>query len=187
MPTNPRRKSNPRLEEFQEQYNLVYLKKQSNCWKEFKIHNIILKIFPKDLFDWDHKFVIFDIVSRCFENKNNCCETKICKNAVCLLFKNPFLATLRLGCPGSRMARLWMCKFVNNEQVAFLQIFVWQQLLFLFSKRLNTMSNVTDCDPGQTNLWFSCSKFPYLEDKRAGNSKLGERVIASPRRISGAI
>ena len=25
----------------------------------------------------------FDIVSRCFENKsNNCCETKICKNAI---------------------------------------------------------------------------------------------------------
>ena len=27
-----------------------------------------------------------------------------------------------------------------------------QQLLFLFSKHLDTMSNVTDCDPGQTDL-----------------------------------
>ena len=34
--------------------------------------------------------VTFDIVSRCFENKknNNCCETNICKNAICLLFTN---------------------------------------------------------------------------------------------------
>ena len=30
-----------------------------------------------------------DIVSRCFENKNNnCCETKLCKNAICLLITN---------------------------------------------------------------------------------------------------
>ena len=39
--------------------------------------------------------------------------------------------------------------------MAFLQIFVSQQLLFLFSKHLDTMSNVTDCDYGQTNL---CAK-----------------------------
>ena len=33
--------------------------------------------------------IIFDIVSRCFRNKNNnCCETKICKNAICLLITN---------------------------------------------------------------------------------------------------
>ena len=33
--------------------------------------------------------VKFNIVSRCFENKNNnSCETNICKNAICLLFTN---------------------------------------------------------------------------------------------------
>ena len=30
----------------------------------------------------------------------------------------------------------------------------YQPLLFLFSKHLNTMSNVTDCDSGQTDLWY---------------------------------
>ena len=91
-----------------------------------------------------------NIVSRHFENKNNnCCETKFGKKAICLLFTNPFLATLRHG---SRMARLWICKFVNIKQEAFLQIFVSQQLLFLFSKCVDTMSNVTDREPSQTNL-----------------------------------
>ena len=33
----------------------------------------------------------------------------------------------------------WICK-VNNKQMAFFQIFVSQQLLFLFSKHLDTMS-----------------------------------------------
>ena len=36
--------------------------------------------------------------------------------------------------------------------MAFLQIFVSQQLLFLFSKHLDTMSNVTDCVSSQTDL-----------------------------------
>ena len=69
-------------------------------------------------------------------------------------FTNLFLTTLQLGCPGSRVARLWICKFVNNKQMAFLQIFVSQQLLFLFSKHLDTMSNVTDCGTGRTDLWM---------------------------------
>ena len=56
------------------------------------------------------QFITFDIISRCFENKNNnWCETKNCKNYICLLFTNPFLATLRLGRPGIRVARLWIC------------------------------------------------------------------------------
>ena len=34
--------------------------------------------------------VTFNIVSRCFENKNNnFCETNISKNAICLLITNP--------------------------------------------------------------------------------------------------
>ena len=63
-------------------------------------------------------------------------------------YRKPFLATLRLGC----FARLCICKCVNNKQMAFLQIFVSQQLLFLFSKHLDTMLNVTDCGTGQTDL-----------------------------------
>ena len=59
-----------------------------------------------------------------------------------------------LGHPGIRVARSWIGKFViNNKQMAFLQSFVSQQLLFLFSKHLDTMSNVTDCVSGQTDLW----------------------------------
>ena len=39
--------------------------------------------------------------------------------------------------------------------MAFLQIFVSQQLLFLFSKHLDTISNVTDCGTGGTDLCSS--------------------------------
>ena len=67
-------------------------------------------------------------------------------------FTNPFLTTLQLGRRGSRVARLWIYKFVNNKQMAFLQSFVSQQLLFLFSKHLNTMSNATDCVSGRIDL-----------------------------------
>ena len=52
-----------------------------------------------------------DIVSRCFENKNNnCCETKLCKNAICLLFTNPWsgLPDARTSKPQS--SQIWICK-----------------------------------------------------------------------------
>ena len=40
------------------------------------------------------QFVTFDIVSRYFENKNNdCCETKIYKNTICLLL---FITNLQI-------------------------------------------------------------------------------------------
>ena len=51
---------------------------------------------------------------------------------------NSFLVTLRLGCPDQGFAY---------------GIFVSQQLLFLFSKHLNTMANVTDCGYSKTNFW----------------------------------
>ena len=51
------------------------------------------------------KCVKFDIVSRCFENKNNdCCQTNFSKMPF-FLFMNPYLATLWLGRPGSSVAR----------------------------------------------------------------------------------
>ena len=43
--------------------------------------------------------------------------------------------------------------FVNIKQLAFLQIFVSPQALFLFSKHLDTMTNLTDGALGQTDLW----------------------------------
>ena len=61
------------------------------------------------------------------------------------------LAIMLPGHPSRRVARNG---FVNNKQMAFLQIFVSQQLFFSFSKHLYTMSNVTDCDPSQTNLCY---------------------------------
>ena len=44
--------------------------------------------------------------------------------------------------------------------MAFLQSFVSQQLLFLFSKHLDTMSNATDCGTGLTDL---CNKWKVFE------------------------
>ena len=43
--------------------------------------------------------------------------------------------------------------------MAFLQSFVSQQLLFLFSKHLDIMSNVTDCGTGRTGLWLEYNFF----------------------------
>ena len=53
--------------------------------------------------------------------------------------------------------------------MAFLPIFISQELLFLFSKQLYTMLNVTDCDPGQTNLWFN-SRVVKLRSKSCKNN-----------------
>ena len=64
-----------------------------------------------------------DIVSRCFENKNNnCCEAKLCKNAIiaiCILFGIHDLATQMPEHPSRRVAGYG---FVINKQMAFLQI-----------------------------------------------------------------
>ena len=54
--------------------------------------------------------------------------------------------------PGRSSRRVARSGFVNNKEITFFQIFVSQQLLFSFSKHLDTMSNVTDCDPVQTDL-----------------------------------
>ena len=81
-----------------------------------------------------------DIVSRCFKNKNNnCCETKHWKNAIYLLITNlqiHDLATLMPGCPSSRVARYG---FVNNKQMAFLQILFHNNYCFYFQ-----------------NIWIQC-------------------------------
>ena len=45
--------------------------------------------------------------------------------------------------PGHRMARLWICGPFVYQQMAFLYLDS-RQLLFLFSKHLDTMTNVTD-------------------------------------------
>ena len=55
------------------------------------------------------------------------------------------LATLLRGRPSCRVVRNG---FVNKKQMVFFQSFVFKQLLFLFSKHLDTMSNVTDCWTG---------------------------------------
>ena len=87
-----------------------------------------------------------------WKNSNNCWETKLSKNAICLLSKNlkiHNLVTLLPGRPSCRVVRNW---FVNNKQMAFLLSFVSHQSLCLFSKHLDTTLNVTDCGTGQTDL-----------------------------------
>ena len=80
-----------------------------------------------------------DIVSRCFENKNNnCCEFFFCKNAVGLLFTNPYLDTLQLGRPGIRVARSWICK-VNNKKWHFCKVLFHNNYCFYFQ-----------------NIWIQC-------------------------------
>ena len=80
-----------------------------------------------------------DIASRCFENKKkNCCETKFCKNAICLLFTLQIhdLATLMPGHPNLRVARYG---FVNDKKIAFLQILFHNNYCFYFQ-----------------NIWIQC-------------------------------
>ena len=57
-----------------------------------------------------------DIVSRCFENKNNnCCETKLCKNGICLLFTNLQIHDLAILMPGRPSRRVARYGFVDNK------------------------------------------------------------------------
>ena len=76
----------------------------------------------------------------------NCCETKLCKNYICLLFTTLQIHDLATLVPDARTSKpqssqIWICKCVINKQMTLLQNFVSQQLLFLFSKHLDTMSN----------------------------------------------
>ena len=95
--------------------------------------------------------VTFDIVFRCFENKNNkCCETNICKNAICLLFINlqiHNLATLMPGHPSHRVARNG---FLNNKQMAFLKKKFTTIIFFIFK----TSEYNVKCD----GLWSLSNK-----------------------------
>ena len=52
--------------------------------------------------------------------------------------------------------------FVINKQMAFLQILAHNNY-FLFSKHLDTMSNVTDCVPGQTDLCLKYDEYILLD------------------------
>ena len=83
--------------------------------------------------------VTFAIVSRCFENKNNnCCERKM-----------PFVYLLKMV----NKSLIWPPCCRNIPAVVWPEMDL-QQLLFLFSKHLDTMANVTDCEYSQTNLWI---------------------------------
>ena len=62
---------------------------------------------------------------------------------------------------------LWIWKFVNNKQMAFLLSFISQQLLFLFSKHLDTMSNVTYCRTDRTDLWLKEAEIDEQNEKFA--------------------
>ena len=54
--------------------------------------------------------------------------------------------------------------------MAVLQIFVSQQLvLFLFSKHLDTMSNVRDCGTGQTDL---CTQYYMFTLKKGAQHQI---------------
>ena len=95
--------------------------------------------------------VTFAIVSRCFENKNNnCCETKM---PFVYLTNGKQIRNLAILLP-----RHSSCSVDRNECVDHFfkkqGIFGSQQLLFLFSKHLDTMANVTDCRYGKTNFAF---------------------------------
>ena len=70
------------------------------------------------------------------------------------IFTNPYLATLQLGHPAAGLPDYgFVYIFVKNKQMAFSQIFVSQQLLFLFSKHLDTTLNVTDYGTSRIYLW----------------------------------
>ena len=117
-------------------------------WKFFLYYKIQRSVRPVP------QSITFDIVSRCFENKNNnCWETKLYKNAIGLLFTSLQIHFWQLCSLDVVAAGLPDYGFVKIKQTAFLQKFVSQQLLFLFSKHLDTMSNVTDCGTGRTDLW----------------------------------
>ena len=76
------------------------------------------------------------------------------------------LGVLTSGWPGHGFV-------INNKQMAFLQIFVSQPILFLFSK--DTMSNVTDCGIGRTDLW---QKWDENDDLKIDSSSIWRLSVA---------
>ena len=90
------------------------------------------------------------------------CETKIYKNAICLSIKNLQIHNL---------ANLLPVQEAGLPEMDFWIINKWhisQQLLCLFSKNLDTMFNVTDCAPSQTDLSWgykfvrACTSFVWV-------------------------
>ena len=83
-------------------------------------------------------------------------------------------------------------EFVNFYLInknAFLQIFVSQQFLFLFSKHLDIMSNVTDCGNGQTDIcligmksyiFVKLTLFQFHCNRKVGSHDFGYTTIPFP-------
>ena len=105
-----------------------------------------------------------DIVSRCFENKNNnCYETKIFKNAICLLFTN-LQIHFWLLCGLDVLAAGWPdYGFVNNKQMTFLKSFVSQQLFFYFQNIWIQCWMWRILGPVGTDLWRNTEKFIWSQ------------------------
>ena len=108
---------------------------------------------PKDLFDRKHNMSystlypnVLKIETIIIVEQNS---TKMPFVYYLQSYKSINLATLLPGRLNCRVARNG---FVNNKRMAFWQKKNSQQLLFLFSKHLDKMSNVTDCATGQTDL-----------------------------------
>ena len=117
-----------------------------------KFITLVFFIMVKDLFYRWQNVSNSTLYPDVLKIKTNCCETKFYKNAICLLFTNfqiHHLATLLPGRPSHRVARYGFI----NKKMAFLKNFVWQQSLFLFSKHLDTMSNLTHFVSGETDPW----------------------------------
>ena len=68
------------------------------------------------------------------------------------------LATLLPWRPSCRVVRNGFVNLWIINKWPFLQSFVSQQFLFLFSKHLDTMSNSTDCWTGRIDLWLTLSE-----------------------------
>ena len=111
-----------------------------------------IHIYLKDLFYCWQNVSNSTLYPDVLKIKTNCCEIKFYKNAICLLFTNfqiHHLATLLPGRPSHRVARYG---FVNKKNGIF-EKFCLTTIVILFSKHLDTMSNLTHFGYSKTDPW----------------------------------
>ena len=115
-----------------------------------KIKKYFKEVFIKDLFDRSHNSSHSTLYPDVLIIKTIIVEKNFGKMP--FVYKLQTYKSISDNSAAWTAARLPDYGFVNNTQMAFLKIFVSQELLFLLSKHLDTTLNVTDCGTGRTDL-----------------------------------
>ena len=81
-------------------------------------------------------------------------------------FTNPWSGHPDARTSKLQISQIWICKFVNNKHMAFLQFLFHNNYCFIFKTSVYNV-DLTDCVPGQTDLWLKgCENFDLQNDSK---------------------